>query len=258
MQKIFIIIVISLLTTSLLFGQAPILYPRVVPLTGEIYTYKFIKNTLAIDTSMVGEDQIWNFSKVKDTATYYEEVHREPIPSQSDPFENVYSVDSNNIKDDLSIWVNYLDSNGFYRIGAFEKPSAPESEIPYIYDDTMVIFRFPFHYGTKLNDRYEFIKNERRHYRNQYVQVTIQYDSYGMLVLPNDDTCHHAIRIRREEKIFNVVNEAPKLIGTKLYFYWYDAFKTNYFLKVSYINGKPLAAWYQKKKALIKKKRSYD
>lgn len=242
----------------MLLAQSPQLTPRVIPLTGEIYTFKYIKNPRAIDTSLVGENVMWDFAKVKDTATYYEEVHREPIPSQSDPFENVYSVDSNSFKDDLTIWVNYLDSTGFYHIGAFEKPSAPESEIPYIYDDTMVIFKFPLKFGMKLNDRYEFIKNERRHYRNQFVQVSISYDAYGSLILPNDDTCHHAMRIRREEKIYNIVNEAPKLIGTKLYFYWYDAYKTNYFIKINYANGQPLSAWYQKKKALIKKKRSYD
>lgn len=257
-MRSFIGFILSTIITNILVAQAPQLTPRVIPATGELYTYKWIKNPTLIDTSMVGENLLWDFSRLKDTASYYEEVHREPIPSQSDAFDDIYSVDSNSIKEDLTIWVNYLDSSGFYRIGAFEKPSAPESEIPYIYDDTMVVFRFPITYGTLIKDKYEFIKNGRRHYKNQFVLVTIHYDAFGTLILPNDDTCHHAMRIRREERIFNLVNEAPKLIGTKLYFYWYDAYKSNYFLKVNYANGQPMSAWYQKKKGLIKKKRNYD
>ncbi len=244
--------------SSMLIAQAPRITPAIIPATGDLYTYRFIKQPALIDTSITGENIFWDFSKVKDTAIYYEELYREPSPSQADPFDMIYSVDSNSIKTDMAIWVNYLDSFGYYRVGAFEKPSAPMSEIPYIYDDTMVMFRFPFSYGEKLSDRYEFLKDGRRHYKNQYVNVSIHYDGYGTLILPNEDTCHQAIRIRREEKFYNMVNNAPQLIGTKLFFYWYSAVKQNYFIKVSYANGALLDAWYQKKKSFIKKKRNYD
>jgi hypothetical protein len=243
---------------QLLVAQKPILGPAVVPAPGEIYTYKFIKSPLAIDTVTIGEDILWDFRKVKDTATYYEEVYRESTPSQNEIFEDSYSVDSNSVPSDLAIWVNYLDSTKYYRLGAFEKPTAYESEIPYIYDDTVMLFKFPFQYGEVLKDRYAFIKNGRRHHKNQYVDVNVKFDGYGTLILPNNDTCYQAIRIRREETFHHIVDNQHKPVGTKVYFYWYSAVKQNYFIKVTYANGKPIDAWYQKKRALIKKKRNYD
>jgi hypothetical protein len=252
------LMVVLIVSTSTLLAQKPFISPAVVPAPGEIYTYKFIKNPLAIDTTTIGENILWDFSKVKDTATYYEEVYRESTPSQNEIFEDSYSVDSNSIRSEQAIWVNYLDSTKYYRLGAFEKPTVFESEIPYIYDDTMMLFTFPFQYGETLKDRYAFIKNGRRHHKNQYVQVTIKFDGYGTVILPNNDTCHQAIRIRREEKFHHIVNDAHQQVGTKVYFYWYSAVKQNYFIRVTYANGKPIDAWYQKKRALIKKKRNYD
>jgi hypothetical protein len=243
---------------QLLQAQAPAITPAVIPAPGEIYTYKFIKAPTAIDTTLTGENVFWNFGKVKDTATYYEEVYRESTPSQNETFEDSYSLDSNSIKSDLAIWVNYLDSTKYYRLGAYEKPTAVMSDQPYIYDDTMMIFRFPFTYGENIEDKYAFIKGGRRHHKNQYIEVNIKYDAYGTLILPNNDTCHQAIRIRREEKIYHIINDVHQYIGVKTHFYWYSAVQQNYFIRASYINGKPIDAWYQKKRALIKKKRSYD
>jgi len=240
------------------YSQQPFISPAVIPSPGEIYTYKLIKNPLAIDTAVTGENIFWDFNKVKDTAIYYQEVYRESTPSQNDYFEGSYSVDSCSISSDLAIWINYLDSNKYYRLGAFEKPTVFQSEIPYIYDDTMMIFKFPFNYGDVLKDRYAFIKNGRRHHRNQYVDVNIKVDGYGTVILPNNDTCHQAIRIRREEVFHHMVDDKHQPIANKVYFYWYSAVKQNYFIRITYANGKPIDAWYQKKRALIKKKRNYD
>ncbi len=253
---LFLVVIFGLSSTIL--SQKPVLGTGIVPAPGEIYTYKFIKNPLSVDTTITGENILWDFSKIKDTATYYEEVYRESTPSQNEIFEDSYSVDSNSIPHDLAIWVNYLDSTKYYRLGAFEKPTAFQSEIPYIYDDTMMLFQFPFQYGELLKDRYAFIKGERRHHKNQYVDVTVKFDGYGTLILPNNDTCYQAIRIRREEVFHHMVNEKHQPVGTKVYFYWYSAVKQNYFIKITYANGKPIDAWYQKKRALIKKKRSYN
>ncbi len=239
-------------------AQVPQITPAVVPAPGEIYTYKFIKQPLQIDTTLIGENILWDFRKVKDTATYYDEVYRESTPSQNEQFEDSYSLDSCSIRSELAIWVNYLDSTKYYRLGAYEKASAFESEIPYIYDDTMMVLKFPFAYNESIKDKYAFIKGGRRHHKNEYVEVSIKYDAYGTLILPNNDTCYQAIRIRREEKFFHVVNDISKLIGTKIYFYWYSAVKQNYFIKLAYANGKPVDAWFQKKRSLIKKKRNYD
>jgi len=115
--------VVLIVSTSTLLAQKPFISPAVVPAPGEIYTYKFIKNPLAIDTTTIGENILWDFSKVKDTATYYEEVYRESTPSQNEIFEDSYSVDSNSIRSEQAIWVNYLDSTKYYRLGAFEKPT---------------------------------------------------------------------------------------------------------------------------------------
>jgi hypothetical protein len=241
-----------------LSAQKPMVTPAIIPAPGEIYTFKFIKNPLSVDTVTIGEDILWDFRKVKDTATYYEEVYRESTPSQNEIFEDSYSVDSNTIPHDLAIWINYLDSTKYYRLGAFEKPTAYESEIPYIYDDTMMLFRFPFQYGEVLKDRYAFIKNGRRHHKNQYIDVVVKFDGYGTLILPNNDTCYQVIRIRRQETFHHMIDNKHQPIGTRISFYWYSAIKQNCFLKVSYANGTPVDAWYQKKRALIKKKRSYD
>ncbi len=252
----FIITFIALF--SVIYAQSPFISPAVIPAPGEIYTYKLIKDPLSIDTSVVGENIFWDFRKVKDTAVYYQEVYRESTPSQNDFFEDSYSVDSNSIATDLAIWINYLDSTKYYRLGAFEKPSAFQSEIPYIYDDTMMLFKFPFNYGENFNDRYAFIKNGRRHHKNQYVDVSVKVDGYGTLVLPNNDTCYQAIRIRREEVYHHMLDEKHQPVASKVYFYWYSAVKQNYFIRITYANGKPVDAWYQKKMALIKKKRNYD
>lgn len=257
MRKTLPFIAVFLFTHSLL-AQKPIMGPATVPAPGEIYTFKFIKNPLAIDTTTIGEDILWDFRRVKDTATYYEEVFRESTPSQNEIFEDSYSVDSTSVPWELTIWVNYLDSTKYYRLGAFEKPKVYENEIPYIYDDTMMLFTFPFQYGEVLKDRYAFIKNGRRHHKNQYVDVNVKFDGYGTVILPNNDTCYQAIRIRREEVFHHMINEKHQPIGTLVYFYWYSAIKQHYFLKVTYANGKPIEAWYQKKRALIKKKKSYD
>ena len=256
MMKIYILICVTAL--SAVWAQSPQITTRVVPAPGEIYTYRFIKQTTDIDTGLTGANISWDFRKVKDTATYYEEVYRESTPSQNEEFEHAFSLDSSSLRSDLSIWVNYLDSTRYYRMGAYEKPSAPMSDVPYIYDDTMMVLKFPFSYGEKIKDKFAFIKGGRRHHKNQYAEVSIVFDGYGTLILPNNDTCYKAIRIRREEKFYNMVNEAPQCVGTKVFFYWYDADKQNYFLKVYYANGMPMEAWYQKKRALIKKKRSYD
>ena len=249
----YFIIFISL--TSLLSAQAPVITPKTVPSPGEIYTFKWIKKVTDIDTSLTGENLLWDFDKVKDTASYYEEVYRESTPSQNEIFEDSYSVDSNTIKHDLAIWINYLDSSKYYRLGAFEKPSAYESEIPYIYHDTIILMHFPFTYGSISTDKYEFTKNGRKHHKNQYIESTTKYDAYGVLILPNGDTCQQAMRIRREEKYFHIVDKTSKLFATKLWFYWYDAGKPNHFIRVLYINGTPTEAWYQKKRAFLKKKK---
>jgi hypothetical protein len=241
-----------------LWSQAPFITPAVVPAPGEIYTYKFIQEPGTIDTSLIGENLLWDFRKAKDTATYYEEVYRESTPTQNEIFEDSYSLDSCSMKDELTIWVNYLDSTQYYRLGAYEKPSVFESEIPYIYDDTMMVFKFPFGYGETIHDQFAFIKGGRRHHKNEFVKVSIKYDGYGTLILPNNDTCHQAMRIRREENYYHMVNETPKHVGTKTFFYWYSAVKQNYFVKVSYANGTPMNAWFQKKKSFIKKKRNYN
>jgi hypothetical protein len=252
------IVFIFFFTVQFIFSQSPFITPAVVPGPGEIYTYKFIKQPGDIDTTLIGENVFWDFRKLKDTATYYDEVYRESTPSQNKDFEDSYSLDSCSIRHELAIWVNYLDSFKYYRMGAYEKPSVFESEIPYIYDDTMMILKFPFAYGENIKDKYSFIKGGRRHHKNEIVSVNIKYDSYGTLILPNNDTCYQAMRIRREEQFFHKVNDVQKLVGTKVYFYWYSAVKQNYFVKVSYANGIPVEAWFQKKRALIKKKRSYD
>jgi hypothetical protein len=245
-------------TPCWLLAQAPVITPAVVPAPGEIYTYKFIQQPLKIDTGLIGENVLWDFRKVKDTATYYEEVYRESTPSQNEIFEDSYSLDSCSIKSELTIWVNYLDSTRYYRLGAYEKPTVFESEIPYLYDDTLMLLKFPFGFGETMHDQYAFIKGGRRHYKNEYVEVSIQYDGYGTLILPNNDTCHQAMRIRREENFYHLVNETPKHVGTKTFFYWYSATKQNYLIKVSYANGNPIEAWFQKKKSFIKKKRNYN
>lgn len=244
------------LFSLLLQAQSPILNTRIIPSPGEIYTYKFIKSPTSIDTSIIGENILWDFSRLKDTATYYEEVYQESTPSQNEIFEDSYSLDSNSIQSDLLIWVNYFDSTKYYRMGAYEKPTAPMSYQPYIYDDTIMLFKFPFSFNESMYDTYSFIKGGRRHHKNQYVQVHMKYDAYGILILPNNDSCYQAIRIRREEKYYNMVNDTPQLVGTKLYFYWYSAIQQNYFIKLVYANGTPLEAWFQKKKSFIKKKRN--
>jgi hypothetical protein len=242
--------------SSILQAQAPAITPRSIPSPGEVYTFKFIKDPGVVDTSLVGENLIWDFRKLKDTATYYEEVYRESTPSQNEIFEESYSLDSTNIDGDLLIWVNYLDSTKYYRLGAFEKPSAPMSDQPYFYPDTILLFTFPFQFGNRLTDRYEFIKAGRKHHKNQFINANIKFDAYGTLILPNNDTCYQAVRIRREEKFYNMVNDQPQLMATKTYFLWYDASKPNVFVKVVYVNGIPFEAWFQKKKSFIKKKRS--
>ena len=203
-----IIFIVFTFSFQWVFSQSPIITPAVVPGPGEIYTYKFIKQPGDVDTSLIGENVFWDFRKLKDTATYYEEVYRESTPSQNSDFEDSYSLDSSSVHNDLAIWVNYLDSFKYYRMGAYEKPSAFESEIPYIYNDTMMILKFPFVYGENLKDKYSFVKNGRRHHKNEIVQVNIKYDAYGTLILPNNDTCYQAVRIRREEQFYHTVNDA--------------------------------------------------
>ncbi len=251
-------ILVVVLSTGQLFAQVPKITPAVVPGPGEMYTYKFIKQTTAIDTLLKGENVFWDFNKVKDTAIYFEEVYRETLPSQNEVFEDAYSIDSTSVRTELICWVNYLDSSGYYRLGAYEKPEVFESEIPYEYRDTMVLLKFPFVFGEKIKDRYEFIKGDRKHHKNQYVEVEISCDGYGTAILPNGDTCYQAMRIRREEKFYHIVNEAAKPVGVKVIFYWYSAIKQNYFIKATYINGKPFDAWYQKKRSIIKKKKNYN
>jgi hypothetical protein len=238
------------------YAQSPSITTRSIPSPGEMYTFKFIKNPASVDTSLVGENLIWDFRKLKDTATYYDEVYRESTPSQNEIFEDSYSLDSTNIDGDLLIWVNYLDSTKYYRLGAFEKPSAPMSDQPYFYHDTILLLTFPFNFGNQLTDRYEFIKGGRKHHKNQFINATIKFDAWGTLILPNNDTCYQAVRIRREEKFYNMVNDQPQLMATKTYFLWYDATKPNVFVKVVYVSGIPFEAWFQKKKSFIKKKRS--
>jgi hypothetical protein len=56
-----------------------------------------------------------------------------------------------------------------------------------------------------------------------------------------------------------MVDSKHQPVGTKVYFYWYSAVKQNSFIRLLYANGKPVDAWFQKKRALIKKKkRSYN
>lgn len=239
-------------------AQTPVLHPLVVPGPGEIYTFKFIKQPTAIDTALVGENLFWDYHKLKDTAVYYEEVYRETLPSQNDEFEDAYSIDSTSVRQEAMCWVNYLDSNGYYRLGAYEKPGTFESEIPYKYGDTIVLLKFPFQFGNQNSDRYEFLKGGRKHHKNQYVEVQIKCDATGLLILPNNDTCYSAMRIRREERFFHIVNGVSQPAGVKIIFYWYSAIKQNYFLKVTYMNGKPSDAWYQKKKTFIKRKKTYN
>lgn len=256
MRYLYFFVASITICNSVVQAQQPFISPAVIPAPGEIYTFKLIKNPLAIDTSVTGENMVWDFNKVKDTAIYYQEVYSESTPSQNEYFEDSYSVDSTSIPADLSIWINYLDSTKYYRLGAFEKSIAFQSEIPYIYDDTIMIFKFPFNYGESLHDRYTFIKNGRRHHKNQYVDVSVKVDGYGTVILPNNDTCFQAIRIRKEENFHHVIDDKHQKVGTKVYFYWYSAIKQNYFVRITYANGKPVDAWYQKKRALIKKKKS--
>lgn len=248
----------SVLTIQILVSQVPKITPAVVPGPGEIYTYRFIKQPAEIDTLLIGENVVWDFNKIKDTATYYEEVYRESLPSQNEIFDDAYSVDSNSIRSEISIWVNYLDSFKYYRMGAYEKEHIPMGDIPYIYDDTLMLLKFPFSYNEKMSDRYAFIKDGRRHHKSQYIEVQVKYDAYGTLILPNGDTCYQAIRIRREERFFNKIDNVVHPSGIKIYFYWYSAIRQNYFIRLIYINGKPYEAWYQKKRSLIKKKKVYN